>query len=225
MDDLGSELLRLIVGTGHERHAADAGRKAEIVLDAGGSAGLATEGAAVEHQDREPFGGGIDGSGQSGRAGPHDGDVIDLVRVDRAHETDAAGEFDLARVMQKLPARAHDNRQSGGIEMELLDQRAGLFVRLGVEALMRMAVAAQEVSKPQHVAVAGAADDHRAAAAGLDQPDASQNQGPHDALAEVGFRDQQRPQPVGRDDERVHRRSWRRRQSALAGRKAARVRP
>ena len=56
---------------------------------------------------------------------------------------------------------------------------------------MRMTVATEEVLEPEHVAVAGAPDDHGTAAAGLDQPDATQDQGAHDALAEVGLGDQQ----------------------------------
>ena len=70
---------------------------------------------------------------------------------------------------------------------------------------MRMAVAAQKAREPQHVAVLGAADDHRPAGAGLEQPDAAQDQRAHDALAELGLRDQQRPQPVRRDDQRLDR--------------------
>ena len=65
-------------------------------------------------------------------------------------------------------------------------------VGLGVEPLMRMAVARQEAFEPQHVAVVGAADDHRPARAGLEQADAAQDQRAHDALAELGLRDQQR---------------------------------
>jgi hypothetical protein len=46
-----------------------------------------------------------------------------------------------------------------------------------------MAVAAQEIDQPEHVAIAFVADDDRPAPA-LDQADAAQDQGPHDALAE-----------------------------------------
>ena len=42
-DHLGAELLRLIVGAAHQGHAADAGRKSEIVLDPCRGAGLAAE--------------------------------------------------------------------------------------------------------------------------------------------------------------------------------------
>ena len=64
---------------------------------------------------------------------------------------------------------------------------------------MRMTVATQEVLEPQRVAVAGATHDHGTAAAGLDQPHPTQDQGAHDALAEVSLGDQQGAQPVGRE--------------------------
>ena len=83
--------------------------------------------------------------------------------------------------------------------MEALDQRLGLGVDVGIEQLLRMTVAAQKALQPQHVAIVGAADDDRAAGAGLQQPDAAEDQRPHDALAELGFGNQQGAQPVRRE--------------------------
>jgi hypothetical protein len=70
---------------------------------------------------------------------------------------------------------------------------------------MGVPVAAQEAGEPQHVAVVGRADDHRPAGAGLEQPDAAQDERAHDALAELGLGHQQGAQPLGRDDEDVER--------------------
>ena len=47
------------------------------------------------------------------------------------------------------------------------------------------------------------ADQHRPADAALDQADAAQDQRAHDALAEIGFGDQQRAQFVRRDQQRL----------------------
>ena len=94
---LDAELLRLVVGARHQRHARNAGRKAEIVLDARRRAGLSAEGAAVEHDRRQPFRRRIDGGGQPGRSGADDGDVIELRRIDRPHQADAARQLVLAR--------------------------------------------------------------------------------------------------------------------------------
>ena len=53
---LDAELQRLVVGRRHQRHAGDAGGKAEIVLDPRRGAGLAAEGPAVQRQDRQALG-------------------------------------------------------------------------------------------------------------------------------------------------------------------------
>ena len=70
---------------------------------------------------------------------------------------------------------------------------------------MRMAVAAEKTLQPQHVGILGAADNDRTAGADLEQTHAAQNQRPHDALAKLGFRDQQCAKPVRRNDNAVYR--------------------
>ena len=55
--------------------------------------------------------------------------------------------------------------------------------------------AAEKIGEPQDVAAAGTADDHRSAHARLEQADAAQDERAHHSLAELGFRDQQGPQP------------------------------
>ena len=89
--------------------------------------------------------------------------------------------------------------------MKALDQ--GLRARIGlwIEALMRMPVAGQEAFETKNIAVIGAADDDRAAGAGLEQADPAQDQGAHDALAELGLFDQQIAQPARRNDDRLDR--------------------
>src|SRR5205814_5274368 len=53
------------------------------------------------------------------------------------------------------------------------------------------------------IAVAGAADDYRAAGASIEESNPAQDQGAHDALAELGLFDHQIPQPPRRDNERL----------------------
>ena len=88
--------------------------------------------------------------------------------------------------------------------METFDQRFGFRISVRIEPLTRMAVAAEKALEPKHVTVAGAPHDHRSARSSLDQAHATQNQGAHDALAELSFRDQQRPQSLRRDCQRLH---------------------
>ena len=89
--------------------------------------------------------------------------------------------------------------------MKTFDQRLGVGIRLGIEAQMRMAVVAEKALQPQHVAVVGAADDHRPARAGLQQADAAQDERAHDALAELRLGDEKRAQLIGRNDQRLDR--------------------
>ena len=58
---------------------------------------------------------------------------------------------------------------------------------------------------PNDIAVFGVTNDHRSSRPGLDEADAAQDQGAHDALAELGLRHEQRPQPLGRDGEGFYR--------------------
>ena len=66
----------------------------------------------------------------------------------------------------------------------------------GIEQMMWTAVAGQKSSQANHAAGIRRADQHRTAGAGLEQIDPAQDQRPHDALAEIGFRHQQRTQPL-----------------------------
>src|SRR3954453_12302551 len=65
-----------------------------------------------------------------------------------------------------------------------------------------LAVAGKKVLQPRHVAERGRADQDWSADAALDQADAAQDQRAHDALAEIGFRDQERAQLVRRNQKR-----------------------
>ena len=69
--------------------------------------------------------------------------------------------------------------------------------------MMRLSVTRQEILQTRHVAERGRADQHRAADTALDQADAAQDQRTHDALAEIGFRDQQRTELVRRNQQRL----------------------
>ena len=62
---------------------------------------------------------------------------------------------------------------------------------------MRMTVAGQEAVEPQHIAIASRANDDGPGEPSLDEPDAAQDQGTHDALAKLGLGDQKRPETLG----------------------------
>jgi len=77
--------------------------------------------------------------------------------------------------------------------VKAIDQRLGFRVGLGIEPLTRMAIATEKALEAEHIAILGLANDHRSACSGLEQPDAAQNQGAHDPLPKLRFRNQQSP--------------------------------
>jgi len=105
-----AELLRLIVRTRHQGHAADSGRKAQIILDPRRSAGLSAKRAAVEHENGQSFRCRVDRGGKPGRTCADDNYVIEAIWIDRIHQPDAAGEFGLTRIAQQLSSRAEHDR-------------------------------------------------------------------------------------------------------------------
>jgi hypothetical protein len=70
---------------------------------------------------------------------------------------------------------------------------------------MRMPVAAQEALKPYDVAIFRATHDYGPTGAYLQQSNTPENQGAHDAFAQLRFCNQESPQLVGRDDQGFYR--------------------
>ncbi len=63
------------------------------------------------------------------------------------------------------------------------------------------AVSGEKALEPDHIRPARRADEDRAREAGLKQSHPAKNERPHDALAELGFGDQQRTQTFGRNEQ------------------------
>ena len=202
---LDPELVGLVIGARHQRHAADAGRKAEIILDARRRAGLAAERTAVQRQHRKSFRGRVDRRGEARRSRTDDSDIIKPVRIDRADQADATRKLDFARVAQHLPARAYHDRQLPGIDVKALDQCLSLRIGVGIDHHARRAVARQEAFEPYDIGIFGAADDHRSADTVLKHLRPAQDQRAHHPFAELGFGDHQGTYAVGRKDQRLDR--------------------
>ena len=189
----------------HQGQAADAGRKAQIVFDARRRTGLTAERVAIQREHRQTLGSRIHRGGETRRAGADDDHVINLVRVDRFDEPDATREFDVAGIAQQFSVGTENDRQFARGDLKALDQRSRTWIGLWIEPLVRMPVAGEEPFEAKNIAVIGAADDHRPAGTPLEQADTAQDQGAHDALAQLGLFDHQIAQPLRRNDERVYR--------------------
>ncbi len=68
-----------------------------------------------------------------------------------------------------------------------------------------MRVAAEKMLQPKYVAIVGAADDDWSAGSGFEQAHAAQYQGPHDPFAQFRLGNDQRPQLVRWNDQRLDR--------------------
>ena len=101
-----------------------------------------------------------------------------------------------------VPSAATTSGQSVGERRIARDQFGGVVIGGRIEQMMRIAVAGEKSLQADHAARIRRADQHRAAGAALDQADPAQDQRAHDALAEIGFRDQQRAQSLRRNQQR-----------------------
>src|SRR6185436_6998316 len=90
------------------------------------------------------------------------------------------------------------------IHVEALYQCLRAFIRVGVQALVRMSVSREERFQPKHVGVLRAADDN-GAYAGFDESDTAKDQSAHDPLAQFSLFHHQIANPLRRYGERLHR--------------------
>ena len=201
--DLGAEFLRLHERASGQRLAGNAGRKSEIVLDPRAGAGLAAIGAGIQDDHRQALGSRIDRGREPGGPAADDGDVVDLCAVQSRDHAERAGKLGDRRVAQHRAVRADHQRQLRVSRPVFDDQLTRLRIDLGIEHVMRLAVATEKGLQADDVVRCRRADQDRAAGAGLDQADAAQDQRPHDALAELRLGHQQPAQGLGLDHERL----------------------
>ena len=90
-DKLSAEARGLGVGAAAEIGAGDAGRKAEIVLDAGAGAGLPAGRFGLDDDSAEAFTGAVDRGGETGGTCADDDDVVEILCSLNA-EADATGQ-------------------------------------------------------------------------------------------------------------------------------------
>ena len=190
--DFGAEFLRLGEGAAGQRLAGNAGGKAEIILDARGSAGLAAESALVEHDHRKPLRGGIDGGRQPGRPGADHGDVVDECRIELGRDAEADAGLGVARPLEHRAVGADHQRQFAGAHAEALDQAVRFLVGIGIQHGVGIAVAREKALQTDEVGRTAPVDQQRAGAAVLDQRHPAQDEGAHQQFADFGRADHQR---------------------------------
>ena len=189
---LGAELLGLDEGPPGQRLSGNPGRKTEIVLDARAGAGLAAVGPAVEDRDGKTLRSRIDRRCEPRRAGADHGHVEGAAGFPVSAEPDDPRHGAFRRIAQHGAIRADHQRQVRRRWIASRHELRRLGVDGGIEDMVRMAVAGEEIPKPQHVGRMGRADQHKAAGRALDEADPPQDERADDALAEIGLGDQER---------------------------------
>jgi len=114
-DDLGAELLGLVVralGQSLTRHAF---RKAEVILDLRTGAGLATRNIGFEHEHVETFGRGVHRRRQPAWTGTDDHQIAHQRVIERFIETKFRRDLAVRRIAHDRIARTDDHRMSASV--------------------------------------------------------------------------------------------------------------
>jgi hypothetical protein len=109
----------------------------------------------------------------------------------------------LARVPQDRSARTDQKRQVGRRRREACDDIGRPWVSGRIEKAVGLPVATKEIREADHVARRRGADQKRASFAELEQCDTAEHERAHDALAELCLVDDERPQLLGREEQRL----------------------
>jgi len=94
---------------------------------------LTAKGTTIEREHREPLRSCIHCGGETRRAGADDDHIVNLVRIDRFDEPDAAGKLGIARITQQLSIGAENDRQFASVDMKALDQRLCTGIGLWIQ--------------------------------------------------------------------------------------------
>jgi hypothetical protein len=190
-------------GPAGEGLAGNALWEAEIVLDAGARPRLAPERPALEHDHREPLGGGVDRRGEAGRARADDRDVVRAVGMIDADHAEGARQIDLGGIPEHRAVGADDDRQIGVIRRVVLEQGRRLPIGGRINHAIWAGIAGEESLQAHEVRMNGRPNQDRTAPTRLDQAEPAQEKRAHDPLTEFGLGNQHGSQPVGGNDEHV----------------------
>ncbi len=197
----GAELARLHGRPDGEVGARDAGREAEVVLDAARRARLPTRADLVDDERREAFAGAVDRRREPRRPGPDDDEVEAFVGGGFGADADRAGEREVRRVVEDGLRSPEDDRPVDPLLRQAVGGEGGgglVGVVLEVEPAGGQVVAAHELAEPHRVGVGARADEREARRApGRDLAPGAE--GGHEHAREVGVGGEDAAKRVGGD--------------------------
>ncbi len=143
---LGAEPPRLVGRAAREVRAAEAGGKAEVVLDPARLAGLTAGRLALDHDRLQALRGAVDGRGETGGAAADDDEVVVVLRR-RAGDAEALGELEHGWALEHGAVLEQHDGQALGADAGDLQQLTRLVVALDVEPTRGHAIAHEEVAQ------------------------------------------------------------------------------
>jgi hypothetical protein len=125
------------------RRPGQAGREAEVVLDAAARAGLAPRSLPLDEDRAQPLGAAVDGGREAGRPRTHDGEVVEG-RARAGLEAHVFGHLRERGGQERRPVRHHDHGEARG-RVEAARDVPALLRGFHVEELVGDLVACQEL--------------------------------------------------------------------------------
>ena len=200
--DVGAELLCLYQCAAGQRHAGDAGGKAEIVLDPGTRSGLSAGRIGLDHQYVETFRRRVDRGGEPGRAGADHDQVMHPGVVDGRIHLQEIGDLRDARILEDASAAADQDRHLVDRNLKAFEQGLHIAVGVDVDADVGITVARQEFTQAQGAGRVARTEQHRFALTGRHQSHAPQDERAHEHFADlrVGLHDVAQTRLADRQD-------------------------
>ena len=143
--EIGAEALGLGGRAAGQILAGEAGREAEVVLDAGAHAGLTAGGMALDDGSAQPFRCAVDGRGQAGWSTADDDQVVDR-DIERAAQAGLLGDGLERRVLEDRAVAEEQDRELARARAGQVEQLLGGGVGRDVEPLERDLVAGEEIA-------------------------------------------------------------------------------
>src|SRR6202008_64950 len=107
------------------------------------------------------------------------------------------------RIPQHRSVRIDDERQFAGFRGISNDQFGRFWIRVRIKEMVRVAVAAQKILEMDDAGRGWRANQNRTTGLGLNQADATKDQGPHNTLTEFRLGYQQVAYPLEQDQQRL----------------------
>ena len=179
---MSTELLRLRERPVRQVLAGDPHREAEVVLDPGARAGLATGRGRLHDQDVQSLRRAVHRRRQPGRSRTDDDQVPHVGPIDRVVEAQRVGDLLRARVSEHDVAATNHNGHVSGAHLKAIEQLFDSDVVVEVDHRVRVPVSGEKLPDAKRSLAVTRPEDHDVADSTVDQLHPTQDEGPHEDL-------------------------------------------